>query len=167
MPSSTAMAVGALSSSLLLTCCLMVALCSPRIPLEKLAQAPERPGQEKREHASRDGPGRMSELGRPARDEGGGGGGVLGAAEMSARGPRPKAAWPEWAGVPMQARGGPWGRSCRSSPTAVSRGRLRPGVGPRGPGGLLFGFPSDLGRGRAEIGEEVKETKEDLPSPMF
>jgi len=74
MPSSTAMAVGALSSSLLLTCCLMVALCSPRIPLEKLAQAPERPGQEKREHASRDGPGRVSELGRPARDEGGGGG---------------------------------------------------------------------------------------------
>ena len=67
----------------------------------------------------------------------------------------------------MQARGGPWGRSCRSSPTAVSRGRLRPGVGPRGPGGLLFGFPSDLGRGRAEIEEEVKETKEDLPSPMF
>lgn len=40
-------------------------------------------------------------------------------------------------------------------------------MGPRGPGGLLFGFPSDLGRGRAEIGEEVKETKEDLPSPMF
>lgn len=58
----------------LLSCCLMVALCSPRIPLEKLAQAPERPGQEKREHASRDGPGRVSELGRPARDEGGGGG---------------------------------------------------------------------------------------------
>ncbi|XP_026901904.1 brorin isoform X1 [Acinonyx jubatus] len=73
MPSSTAMAVGALSSSLLVTCCLMVALCSPSIPLEKLAQAPEQPGQEKREHASRDGPGRVSELGRPARDEGGGG----------------------------------------------------------------------------------------------
>lgn len=67
------MAVGALSSSLLVTCCLMVALCSPSIPLEKLAQAPEQPGQEKREHASRDGPGRMSELGRPARDEGGSG----------------------------------------------------------------------------------------------
>ena len=48
---------------------MMVALCSPRIPLEKLAQAPERPGQEKREHASRDGPGRVSELGRPARDD--------------------------------------------------------------------------------------------------
>ncbi|XP_045420676.1 brorin [Lemur catta] len=73
MPSSTAMAVGALSSSLLVTCCLMVALCSPSIPLEKLAQAPEQPGQEKREHASRDGPGRVSELGRPARDEGGSG----------------------------------------------------------------------------------------------
>ncbi|XP_054551784.1 brorin isoform X1 [Talpa occidentalis] len=73
MPSSTAMAVGALSSSLLVTCCLMVALCSPSIPLEKLAQAPEQPGQEKREHASRDGPGRVSELGRPARDQNGSG----------------------------------------------------------------------------------------------
>ncbi|CAH6998443.1 Vwc2 [Phodopus roborovskii] len=70
MPSSSAMAVGALSSSLLVTCCLMVALCSPSIPLEKLAQAPEQPGQEKREHASRDSPGRVSELGRAARDEG-------------------------------------------------------------------------------------------------
>ncbi|XP_039091595.1 brorin [Hyaena hyaena] len=75
VPRSPAMAVGALSSSLLVTCCLMVALCSPSIPLEKLAQAPEQPGPEKREHASRDGPGRVSELGRPARDEGGGGGG--------------------------------------------------------------------------------------------
>jgi hypothetical protein len=64
------MAVGALSSSLLVTCCLMVALCSPSIPLEKLAQAPEQPGQEKREHASRDSPGRVNELGRAARDEG-------------------------------------------------------------------------------------------------
>uniref|UniRef100_H0V137 von Willebrand factor C domain containing 2 n=1 Tax=Cavia porcellus TaxID=10141 RepID=H0V137_CAVPO len=72
MPCSAAMAVGALSSSLLVTCCLMVALCSPSIPLEKLAQAPEQPGQEKREHASRDGPGRLSELERAARDEGGG-----------------------------------------------------------------------------------------------
>ncbi|EDL76048.1 similar to crossveinless 2 CG15671-PA, isoform CRA_b [Rattus norvegicus] len=70
MPSSSAMAVGALSSSLLVTCCLMVALCSPSIPLEKLAQAPEQPGQEKREHASRDSPGRVSELGRASRDEG-------------------------------------------------------------------------------------------------
>uniref|UniRef100_A0A8P0S942 von Willebrand factor C domain containing 2 n=1 Tax=Canis lupus familiaris TaxID=9615 RepID=A0A8P0S942_CANLF len=73
MPRGAAMAVGALSSSLLVTCCLMVALCSPSIPLEKLAQAPAQPGQEKREHASRDGPGRVDELGRPARDEGGGG----------------------------------------------------------------------------------------------
>ncbi|KAK1334738.1 hypothetical protein QTO34_004304 [Cnephaeus nilssonii] len=73
MPRSAAMAGGALSSSLLVTCCLMVALCSPAIPPEKLAQAPERPGPEKREHAPRDGPGRVSELGRPARDEGGGG----------------------------------------------------------------------------------------------
>ncbi|XP_007942121.1 brorin [Orycteropus afer afer] len=71
MPSSKAMAVGALSSSLLVTCCLMVALCSPSIPLEKLAQAPEQPGQEKREHASRDSLGRVNELDRPARDEGG------------------------------------------------------------------------------------------------
>ncbi|XP_045142224.1 brorin [Echinops telfairi] len=73
MPGSSAMAVGALSSSLLVTCCLMVALCSPSIPLEKLAQAPELPGQEKREHASRDSPGRVSELGRPAREDGGSG----------------------------------------------------------------------------------------------
>lgn len=51
----------------------MVALCSPSLPLEKLAQAPEQPGQEKRDHASRDGPGRVSELGRPARDAGAGG----------------------------------------------------------------------------------------------
>lgn len=50
----------------------MVVLCSPSIPLEKLARAPEQPGQEKREHASRDGPGRVSELGRAAREEGGG-----------------------------------------------------------------------------------------------
>ncbi|KAM6178621.1 brorin [Rhynchocyon petersi] len=73
MPTSKAMAVGAFSSSLLITCCLMVALCSPSIPLEKLAQAPEQSGQEKREHASRDSPGRVNELGRPARDVGSGG----------------------------------------------------------------------------------------------
>ncbi|XP_070281333.1 brorin [Myotis yumanensis] len=75
MPRSAAMAGGALPGSLLVTCCLVVALCSPSIPPEKLAQAParERPGPEKREHASREGPGRVSELGRPARDEGGGG----------------------------------------------------------------------------------------------
>lgn len=84
---------------------------------------------------------------------------------MSAGGPRPRAAWPEWAGVPMQAEGGPWGRSCRSSPTAVSRGSLRPGVGPRGPGGLLPSNPSVQGRGRIGMGEEAKETKEALPSP--
>lgn len=74
MPRSAAMAGGALPGSLLVTCCLVVALCSPSIPPEQLAQAPERerPGPEKREHASREGPGRVSELGRPARDEGGG-----------------------------------------------------------------------------------------------
>lgn len=75
------------------------------------------------------------------------GGGIVGSVEMSARGPRPRAAWPEWAGVPMQARGGPWGRSCRCSPTAVSRGRLQPGVGPGGPVGLLPGILSAPGRG--------------------
>lgn len=72
------------------------------------------------------------------------GGGVVDAVEMSARGPRPRAARPEWAGVPMQARGGPWGRSCRSSPTAVSIERLRPGVGHRKPGGILLGSPSSV-----------------------
>lgn len=76
MPRSAAMAGGALPGSLLVTCCLVVALCSPSMPPEQLAQAPERerPGPDKREHASREGPGRVSELGRPARDEGGGGG---------------------------------------------------------------------------------------------
>lgn len=75
MPRSAAMAGGALPGSLLVTCCLVVALCSPSIPPEQLAQAPERerPGPEKREHGPREGPGRVSELGRPARDEGGGG----------------------------------------------------------------------------------------------
>lgn len=69
------------------------------------------------------------------------GGGVVDAAEMSARGPRPRAARPERAGVPMQARGGPWGRSCRSSPTAVSMERIWPGLGRRNPRGVLFGSP--------------------------
>lgn len=61
------MAAGALSSSVLVTCCLTVALCSPSLPLETLAQAPELPGQEKRDHAPRDAPERD-----PAGDGGGG-----------------------------------------------------------------------------------------------
>ncbi|XP_010289016.1 PREDICTED: brorin [Phaethon lepturus] len=81
MPSSTAMAIGALSSSLLVTCCLMVALCSSTIPVQKLAKAQDKQeikaSQEKRDHTSaRDsetGPGKMNEIGR-----GGGGGGGRG-----------------------------------------------------------------------------------------
>ncbi|XP_031445041.1 brorin [Phasianus colchicus] len=79
MPSSTAMAIGALSSSLLVTCCLMVALCSSTIPLQKLARAQDKQeikaGQEKRDHASaRDsqaGAGKVGEIGRSGREEGG------------------------------------------------------------------------------------------------
>ncbi|XP_043835485.1 brorin isoform X2 [Dromiciops gliroides] len=79
MPSSTAMAIGALSSSLLVTCCLMVALCSPTIPLEKLAKTQDKQeiktNQEKRDHAARDtqsqtGPGKMNEITRNGREEG-------------------------------------------------------------------------------------------------
>ncbi|KAG8515315.1 Reticulon-2 [Galemys pyrenaicus] len=84
---------------------------------------------------------------------------------MSTRGPGPRAAWPEWAGVLMQARGGPWGRSCRSSPTAVSMGRLGPGEETRALGGLLSGIPSEPSFRRAGMGEEAKETKEALLSP--
>ncbi|XP_060040716.1 brorin [Erinaceus europaeus] len=79
MPSSTAMAVGALSGSLLVTCCLTVALCSPSIPLEKLARAPEQPGPDKREHA--------------ARDEGGGGGRDWRGRGGGGRGPAGREAW--------------------------------------------------------------------------
>uniref|UniRef100_A0A8B9IC24 von Willebrand factor C domain containing 2 n=1 Tax=Anser brachyrhynchus TaxID=132585 RepID=A0A8B9IC24_9AVES len=78
MPSSTAMAIGALSSSLLVTCCLMVALCSSTIPVQKLAKAQDKQeikaSQEKRDHTStRDsqtGPGKMNEIGRSGREEG-------------------------------------------------------------------------------------------------
>ncbi|NXD13359.1 VWC2 protein, partial [Nothocercus nigrocapillus] len=78
MPSSTAMAIGALSSSLLVTCCLMVALCSSTIPMQKLAKAQDKQeikaSQEKRDHAStRDsqaGAGKMNEIGRSGREEG-------------------------------------------------------------------------------------------------
>ncbi|KAJ1200460.1 hypothetical protein NDU88_004284 [Pleurodeles waltl] len=55
MPSSTAMAIGALSGSLLVTCCLMVALCSPALPVQKLTQDKEpRPSQDRRDQARRD-----------------------------------------------------------------------------------------------------------------
>ncbi|XP_054847730.1 brorin [Eublepharis macularius] len=80
MPSSTAMAIGALSSSLLVTCCLMVALCSSTAPFQKLAKVQDKQeiktSQEKRDHASaRDnqnqtGPGKTSEIGRNGREEG-------------------------------------------------------------------------------------------------
>jgi hypothetical protein len=92
------------------------------------------------------------------------GGGVVDAAEMSARGPRPRAARPEWAGVPMQARGGPWGRSCRSSPTAVSMERLRPGVGHRKPRGVLLGSPSSASGLEGEPGSREGD-KGILPLP--
>ncbi|XP_043364591.1 brorin isoform X3 [Dermochelys coriacea] len=81
MPSSTAMAIGALSSSLLVSCCLMVALCSSTIPVQKLAKAPDKQeiktSQEKRDHTStrpdsqnQTGPGKMNEIGRNGREEG-------------------------------------------------------------------------------------------------
>ncbi|XP_015260968.1 PREDICTED: brorin [Gekko japonicus] len=80
MPSSTAMAIGALSSSLLVTCCLMVALCSSTAPFQKLAKAQDKQeikmSQEKRDHASarenqnQTGPGKTSEIGRNGREEG-------------------------------------------------------------------------------------------------
>ncbi|NXH41192.1 VWC2 protein, partial [Dicaeum eximium] len=78
MPSSTAMAIGAFSSSLLVTCCLMVALCSSTVPVQKLAKAQDKQeikaSQEKRDHTStRDsqtGPGKMNEIGRSGREEG-------------------------------------------------------------------------------------------------
>ncbi|XP_048367205.1 brorin isoform X2 [Sphaerodactylus townsendi] len=80
MPSSTAMAIGALSSSLLVTCCLMVALCSSSAPFQKLAKAQDKQeikaSQEKRDHASarenqnQTGPGKTNEVGRNGREEG-------------------------------------------------------------------------------------------------
>ncbi|XP_072268202.1 brorin [Pyxicephalus adspersus] len=53
MPSSTVMAVGALSSSLIVTCCLMVALCNPAIHVQNITQTDQQQiknSQEKREH---------------------------------------------------------------------------------------------------------------------
>lgn len=78
MPSSTAMAIGALSSSLLVTCCLMVALCSCTAPFQKPAKAQDKQeiktSQEKRDHASarenQTGPGKTNEIGRNGREEG-------------------------------------------------------------------------------------------------
>ncbi|XP_075067396.1 brorin [Mixophyes fleayi] len=58
MPSSTVMAIGALSSSLLVTCCLMVALCNPTIRVQNLTQTQHQEqlknSQEKRDHAAHD-----------------------------------------------------------------------------------------------------------------
>ncbi|XP_040288966.1 brorin [Bufo bufo] len=58
MPSSTVMAIGALSSSLLVTCCLMVALCNPTIRVQNLTQAQGheqlKNSQEKRDHTAHD-----------------------------------------------------------------------------------------------------------------
>ncbi|XP_056376217.1 brorin isoform X2 [Hyla sarda] len=56
MPSSTVMAIGALSSSLLVTCCLMVALCNPTLRVQNLTQVPSHEqvtkSQEKRDHTT-------------------------------------------------------------------------------------------------------------------
>ncbi|KAM4705306.1 brorin isoform 1-T2 [Rhinophrynus dorsalis] len=58
MPSSTVMAIGAFSGSFLVTCCLMVALCSPAMHVQNLTKAQEQKdlntSQEKREHATHD-----------------------------------------------------------------------------------------------------------------
>ncbi|KAM4689338.1 brorin [Discoglossus pictus] len=58
MPSSTVMAIGALSSSLLITCCLMVALCNPTIHLQNYTQTQEQDNlntsQEKTEHVAQE-----------------------------------------------------------------------------------------------------------------
>ncbi|XP_060103757.1 brorin isoform X1 [Heteronotia binoei] len=80
MPSSTAMAIGALSSSLLVTCCLMIALCSSTAPFQKLAKAQDKQeikaSQEKRDHTSgrenqnQTGPGKTNDVGRNGREEG-------------------------------------------------------------------------------------------------
>ncbi|XP_077159165.1 brorin isoform X1 [Paroedura picta] len=80
MPSSTAMAIGALSSSLLVTCCLMVALCSSTAPFQKLAKAQDKQeikaSQEKRDHASarenqnQTGSGKTNYIGSNGREEG-------------------------------------------------------------------------------------------------
>ncbi|XP_033026052.1 brorin [Lacerta agilis] len=80
MPRSSAMAIGALSGSLLVTCCLMVALCSSAASFPKLAKVQDkqevRPSQEKRDHTSaresqnQTRPGKMNEMGRNGREEG-------------------------------------------------------------------------------------------------
>lgn len=79
MPSNTAMAIGALSSSLLVTCCLMVALCNSTTPLQKLSKAQDKQEiktseekiyqssvQERQNH----GPGTMNEMTMNGREEG-------------------------------------------------------------------------------------------------
>ncbi|CAN2389678.1 Von Willebrand factor C domain containing 2, partial [Pristimantis euphronides] len=58
MPSSAVMAIGALSSSLLVTCCLMVTLCNPAIRVQNLTQTqghkPFKNSQEKRDYTAHD-----------------------------------------------------------------------------------------------------------------
>ncbi|XP_070586009.1 brorin isoform X1 [Erythrolamprus reginae] len=79
MPSNTTMAIGALSSSLLVTCCLMVALCNSTTPLEKLSKAQDKQEiktseekiyqssvQERQNH----GPEKMNEMTMNGREEG-------------------------------------------------------------------------------------------------
>lgn len=154
MPRSAAMAVGALSSSVLVTCCLMVALCSPSIPLEKLAQAPEQPGQEKREHASRDGPGRVSELGRAARDEGGG------ARDWKSKGGRGlggREAWSKqkqaWAAQGGGAKAGDWQGRPRGDtpqlepPAAAAQDALSPDLAPTPELPEEYAYPDYRGKG--------------------
>ncbi|KAM6449378.1 brorin isoform 3-T8 [Liasis olivaceus] len=82
MPSNTAMAIGALSSSLLVTCCLMVALCNSTAPLQKLSKAQDKQeiktSEEKkdqssaRERQNQTGPGlgKVNEMTRNGREEG-------------------------------------------------------------------------------------------------
>lgn len=154
MPSSTAMAVGALSSSLLVTCCLMVALCTPSIPLETLAQAPEQPGQEKREHASRDGPGRVSELGRPARDDGGSGRDWK---SKGSRGPAGREAWSKqrqaWAAQGAGAKAGdlqvrPRGDTPQEEPpAAAAQDSSGPDLAPATEPPEEYAYPDYRGKG--------------------
>ncbi|XP_060637512.2 brorin [Anolis sagrei] len=80
MHSNTAMATGAFSGSLLVTCFLMVAICSSTTPLQKLPKTQDKQemksSQEKRDHTSdresqnQTGLGKMNEMGRNGREEG-------------------------------------------------------------------------------------------------
>ncbi|XP_042328759.1 brorin isoform X2 [Sceloporus undulatus] len=80
MHSKAEMAIGAFSSSLLVTCCLMVTICSSTALLQKLPKTQDKqemkPSHEKREHTSdRDSQnqtelGKINEMGRDGREEG-------------------------------------------------------------------------------------------------